>query len=63
MSATIHRLPPVYRIEYLIGEASGIVPGFDTRRRWEAEEFMYYLSLAHPEVNFWVIPNEDDPLV
>lgn len=54
MTATLHRLPEIYRIAWSDGEGCGIVEGFSSRERWEAEVALYVCSEKHPGLFFWI---------
>lgn len=54
MTATLHRLPEIYRIAWSDGEGCGIVAGFASRNRWEAETALWLMSEKHPELFLWI---------
>lgn len=54
MTATLHKLPHIYRIAWSDGDLCGIVEGFSSRHYWEAEEALHLTSGRYPGVFFWI---------
>lgn len=60
MSAVLYEFPPLYHIAYTTDDGlEGLVSGFCSRRIWEVEAMLFFLSESHPELTFWRTDTND----